>query len=1410
VGIQVQDLRASPFYITALEVSQHGGVVEGELVGISAARVTAEPRLLELSNLQYLALLDPAQVLVGQDPEAQVVVLVDALDEVRYGLSGENVLSWLAACPELPTNVRFVLTSRPDPDLLDSFRRAKAAELVELPIDPEGEEDRDRIREDLHRFLDRVAAEPAVARALRAHEVEPASFVEDAADKAGGNFQYAAALARGIDQALATKPPADDLPALLRLEGIPSGTTELYRFFLRKIKRNADRAPVKVSMGPLDEPEDRPAWDALYHPVLSVLAVAYQPLSPEQLQAYAAVPPGGMPRVLEDLAQFLDSHPEGRYRLYHATFPEFLTGDATATPGDPFHVDPGTSHGLLVGRLLRANPDWSACQDHYALSYAPAHLLEAASDLPDPGGREEVVRSLSGLLTDFGFLEQKTALLDLNAVLTDFRAAEQVIPRGEDAVVALRHVMEREAHNLHGWDRGSLPAFFAQQIHNRAVIEGLAFPREVATRRLRSLGKPHLILQWQMGQVGQSPARTLLAPGGIRAMAMTPDGLRAVSGSRNGFVTMWDLESGNATTLGNHRMKVRAVAITADGRRALSGSEDQSFKVWDLENRQLTRAVSRGEQVFSIAITPDGRQAICGLNPDLEVWDLESGQLLKTLTGHRGVVSAVAVTADGRRAVSAAHDNTIKVWNLENWQLVRTLSGHGGTSYSVAVTADARLAVSGSSDLTVKVWSLENWQLVRTLTGHKRGSELYAGVNSVAVTADGRRVVSGADDCTVKVWDLSDGESRTITRHEGAVHAIAVTADGRLAASGSDDGVLKLSNLDSKEKPDSQTDQVSAVAVTPDGRHAVIGSPDGVLKLLDVEAGTEVRTLEGCDPTAWAITPDGWRAVSGSIDGTVKLWDLRAGAEMKTFAAHKLAVSAVAVTADGRRAISGSSDGTLNIWDLDSGKTRALTNPEDWPATHRPQFGNQPRTASPGGVTQATMSTPPLQDITAVAVTADGRRAISGGSDGTLSIWDLDSGDLRSLPGHDSILAVAMTPDGDWAVSASLHKTLKVWDLKSSKEVATLTSNDMIMAVAITPDGRWAITGGILGTVEVWDLKGRKEICTLTGHKNMTWAVAITPDGRRAITGAVDGALKIWDLKGHKEICTLTGHKGVVRTVLITPDGERAVSAALDGTLKAWDLRSKQETQTLIRASPRPDPLAKGMSAVAITPDGHWAVSGREDGTLKAWDLQIGQELRAVPECVPGVSTAAITPDGRRAIFAMHYEKLNMWDLKSGKVEPLLGVDGGWDWAVTSDFRWALSCSFLSDGPVKLWDLEREKARTIGHHDLAFAVAVTPDGHTAISGSVDLKMWDLMGRKEEVVISTGHKDLIFKLAIADDGSRAVSGATDRTIRVWDLKRGEALGVAALDGVITALAASADATIVLAVDGLNILSCLRLQ
>jgi hypothetical protein len=384
IGILVDDLVVSPFYQTALKVEQNVEVVGGDLIGLSARRIVTEPRFLDPFNLLYLALLDPAAALQKQDPGARLVALVDALDELRYQGQGETLLSAMAGWPELPDNVRFVLTARGDDDLLKVFRQRQKDWLKEANIPSASV----MVQEDLRSYFSGFCADPPVGAALKKRNIKPQAFVEQARAKADGNFQYAAALTRGIEAVLGEKPgekQAAALDDLLQLKGVEQGLNPLYAYFISQVRDWVRYDTVPVVDPQSGDTTDKDAWQFLYRPVMGALAVSQTPLNPAQILAFGglAVYAPSLADGLARLKQFLDPV-EGGYRFYHATLRDFLTAESTFNEHPECYLGAAEWHRRTADALLRAcGKNWKGCTDEYALQYTPAHLLGAAgTDAP--------------------------------------------------------------------------------------------------------------------------------------------------------------------------------------------------------------------------------------------------------------------------------------------------------------------------------------------------------------------------------------------------------------------------------------------------------------------------------------------------------------------------------------------------------------------------------------------------------------------------------------------------------------------------------------------------------------------------------------------------------------------------------------------------------------------------------------------------------------------------------------------------------------------------------------------------------------------------------------------------------------------------------------------------------------------
>jgi WD40 repeat protein len=541
----------------------------------------------------------------------------------------------------------------------------------------------------------------------------------------------------------------------------------------------------------------------------------------------------------------------------------------------------------------------------------------------------------------------------------------------------------------------------------------------------------------------------------INRVAITPDGLRAVSASWDNNLKVWDLESGRELhTLFGHSASVTGVAISPDGLYAISSSEDDTLRLWDLSiGREIRILIGHGGSVTGVAILPDGCRAIsASWDKTLKVWDLESGRALQTLKGHSASVTGLAVFANGLRAISASADHTLKVWNLESGGELHTLVGHSDVVFDVTGFPDETRAVSASRDQSLKIWELESGRELRTLKGHS--DFVYGAI----VSPDGHRVVSASRDKTLKVWEPESGrELHTLKGHSASVTSVTVTPDGRRVVSSSWDKTLKIWELESGSEIRTiagHSGFVSSVAGSQDGRFGVSASWDGTLKVWHVASGHELRTFVGhrASVDGVAVTQNGKLVVSASLDTTLKVWDLESARELRTLVGHTNAVSGVAVTLDGRLAVSASRDNTLKIWDLESGRElRTLAGHSD--------------------------------GVTCVAVTSDGLRAVSASVDKTLKLWELLTGrELCTLQGHSQLVSgVAITPDGQRAVSSSWDNTIEIWDLESGRNVRALRGHlDRVAGVAVSADGLIVVSASIDKSVRVWELLSGKEVAAFT------------------------------------------------------------------------------------------------------------------------------------------------------------------------------------------------------------------------------------------------------------------------------------------------------------------------------------------
>jgi guanine nucleotide-binding protein subunit beta-2-like 1 protein len=295
----------------------------------------------------------------------------------------------------------------------------------------------------------------------------------------------------------------------------------------------------------------------------------------------------------------------------------------------------------------------------------------------------------------------------------------------------------------------------------------------------------------------------------IATSAEVPDMI--ISASRDKSLIVWALPRGDdekgygfaKRRLKGHGHYVQDVSISSDGQFALSGSWDGTLRLWDLNTGQTTRRfVDHSKDVLSVAFSADNRQIVSGSrDKSIKLWNT-LGQCKYTITddGHKEWVSCVRFSPNPNTPliVSAGWDKVVKVWNLNHCKLRTNLHGHTGYVNTVTVSPDGSLCASGGKDGIAMLWDLNEG---RHLSSLDAGDIIHALVFSPI-----RYWLCAATASSIKIWDLEskvvvDELKPDIQQSKKAVPiqciSLSWSSDGSTLFAGYTDSIIRVWSVQS-------------------------------------------------------------------------------------------------------------------------------------------------------------------------------------------------------------------------------------------------------------------------------------------------------------------------------------------------------------------------------------------------------------------------------------------------------------------------------------------------------------------------------------------------------------------------------------------------------------------------------------
>ncbi|MBI4664429.1 MAG: hypothetical protein HY735_37010 [Verrucomicrobia bacterium] len=671
-----------------------------------------------------------------------------------------------------------------------------------------------------------------------------------------------------------------------------------------------------------------------------------------------------------------------------------------------------------------------------------------------------------------------------------------------------------------------------------------------------------------------------ISPAEVRSAVWLADGKQIASGDGDHLIRIWQLSEQPKSDLivvkelKGHDGPVNSLArVGVTGAEILSGSSDGSLKVWDLQSAKVIREMKHGSEVIAVAARNDGgRFASAGACAAAKLWDAHNGQLIAELKGDRYAYEAAA--AAERELAFAAGEITYRKSSMQKAetehkvQLERVKKATEARQSAAKAVAEKQeqlkkatetksAAEKALAELNEEMKKVTDEYQAAEKAAQKASSDAKAALAKILPAkkpADGAaepqslsekvssiekaleaatakafalgqlkprfdQVTSGAPDRKKQAEEKIASSTKAVTEAEKEFKKAEI-------ANSTAENEFQLATKAEKQASDAVASSRSALALAEE-THTQMEME--LKKAKDAAAQSEkpIRTI--------AFSPDNLTVATAGDDPMVHTWSADNGAPFESLKGHKTTIAAVTFTRDGGL-VSGGTEPAVVVWDL---------NP-DWKLERL--------------LGTADASSAISDRVNAVRFSPDGRRLATGSGEptrgGEIKIWDVNGGqlvhDLRDVH-SDVVFSLDFNPDGKYLASGAADKFVRVVALATGKVVKSFEGHTHhVLGVSWKREGRTLASAGADNVIKIWDFVTGERKKNIDGFNKEVTAASFIGITDQVVATSGDSQVRIVKENGDK-VRSFDGVTDFMYAVAATPDGKTIVAGGQDGVLRVWN-----------------------------------------------------------------------------------------------------------------------------------------------------------------------------------------------------------------------------------------------------------------